>query len=141
MSIHKIVVKGTGKISLHERFTQLSFDKKATAVKPAAAKSSYVSDYSAPSYSPPQARLVPHYPPPRAASPLYERYSAAVRRPAASYAAMKTADTWSASSYAASRVARPAVGRSQASSLSVVGRMPSQSASMIAAAKVGVSDF
>ena len=30
MSLHKIIVKGTGKISLHERFTQLRFDQKAT---------------------------------------------------------------------------------------------------------------
>lgn len=155
MSIHKIVVKGTGKMSLHERFTQLRFDQKATSVTAKAAgatRSSYVSDYSAPSYSPPRARLVPHYPPPpRAASPV--RYSSAVaaRRPVASYAVVRSepVNPWSARSYsiaaAATRVARPAVrssvmvGRSQqpgSSSLGVMKRVPSQSASMIAAAKL-----
>jgi hypothetical protein len=146
MSIHKIVVKGTGKISLHERFTQLRFDQKATSVKAATtiSSSSYVNDYSAPSFSPPRSRLVPHYPAPRAASPTmrYERYSAAaaVRRPVSSYAVKaEVADSWGASSYA--RMARPAaraagVGRSQAGSLSIAGRIPSQSATMIAAAKV-----
>jgi hypothetical protein len=151
MSVQKLVVRGTGKMSLHERFTQLRFDQKATTtskVNPDSSSysaSSYLaSSYSAPSYSPPRARIVPTYLKPArpAATSSYSPASVAVaaRRPATSYGFRSNRDDSWMPSYTTTRMSRPAartgtMGRSQAASLSV-GRMPSQSASMMAAAKV-----
>jgi hypothetical protein len=146
MSVQKIVVRGTGKMSLHERFTQLRFDQKATSASlkkssnldsvsyaaPSYSAPSYSApSYSAPSYSPPRARLVPHYNAPMRSAPKsrYEELSpiAPVRRAAAASYVVP----------ASSRMSRPGgVGRSQTSSAFSVGRMPSQSASIVAAAKV-----
>jgi len=73
MSIHKVVLKGTGKISLHERFTQLKFEQKPVPQQAAPPPSR--------SYGQSQSALRGYGgAKPRSRTPDQPRYSAARRR-------------------------------------------------------------